>query len=129
LPKKKILVNLLFAKSVGEFHDKDVMLDDEDFDNFGKIVSNYNYWSIHHSGTLKSNHGEEGCPGLKEMINMTPYGDVLTCANNHIYLGNVRDEPLAVIRERIFVKSFSSKKLPKLFLASKSAQQVETIPF
>ena len=98
--KEELMVNLLFAKGVGGFKDKNGMLTEEDFDAFEKIVEPYNYWSVHHAGEMKSSHGGEGCPGLKEMINMTPYGDVLTCANNHIYLGNVRDEPLKDIRER-----------------------------
>ncbi len=94
------LVNMLFAKGVGSFKGNKGMLSQKDYENFDEIVKPYNYWSVHHAGTIKSSHGGEGCPGLKEMINMTPYGDVLTCANNHIYLGNVRDEPLSVIRER-----------------------------
>ena len=31
---------------------------------------------------------------------MTPYGDVMNCANMHVYFGNVIEEPLAVIRDR-----------------------------
>ena len=98
--REKVLVNILFAKGVGAFREKDSMLSEEDIQAFLKIAEPYNYWHIHHMGKLKSNHGGEGCSGSKEFVNITPYGDVINCANNHIYIGNVREEPFAVIRER-----------------------------
>jgi len=104
--KEKVLVNILFAKGVGAFREKDSMLSEEDIHAFLKIAEPYNYWHIHHMGKLKSNHGGEGCSGSKEFVNITPYGDVINCANNHIYIGNVRKEPFAAIRERAL------KKLP-----------------
>ena len=114
--KEKIMVNLLYAKGVGEFKDKGAMLSKEDFNNLPKILEPYNYWHIHHAGDLKANQGKQGCPGLKEMVNMTPYGDVIACANCHIYFGNVRDEPFKVIRERALVES-PYGKYRKCFLA------------
>jgi MoaA/NifB/PqqE/SkfB family radical SAM enzyme len=98
--REKLLVNILFAKGVGAFREKDSMLSDEDIQSFLKIAEPYNYWHIHHMGKLKSNHGGEGCSGSKEFVNITPYGDVINCANNHIYIGNVRKESFAAIRER-----------------------------
>ena len=98
--KEKIMVNVLFAKGVGEFKDKNVMLTEKDFSEFKKIAEPYNYWHIHHDGALKANYTKTGCPGLKEMVNMTPYGDVIACANCHIYFGNVRKESLKAIRDR-----------------------------
>jgi MoaA/NifB/PqqE/SkfB family radical SAM enzyme len=95
--REKVLVNTLFAKGVGNFNNRDVMMDEEDIRNYQKIIEPYNYVQRH----LNFNYGKQfGCPGTKEMINMTPYGDVLNCANMHIYMGNVLEEPLAVIRER-----------------------------
>ena len=97
--QEQLMVNTLFAKGVGNFKDKEVMLDDEDIKAYEKLVEPYNYVQRH----LNHNYGKQfGCPGTKEMINMTPYGDVLNCANMHIYLGNVMEEPLEVIRNRAF---------------------------
>lgn len=97
--REKILINTLFAKGVGNFHNKDVMLDEEDIKNYQEIVKPYAYVTRH----LNFNYGKQwGCPGTKEMINMTPYGDVMNCANMHIYMGNVMEEPLKDIRERAF---------------------------
>jgi len=97
--KEKLMVNTMFAKGVGNFKDKNVMLDEEDMTAYEKVIEPYNYVQRH----LNHNYGKQfGCPGTKEMINMTPYGDVLNCANMHIYLGNVMEEPLKDIRERAF---------------------------
>ncbi|MDC0335725.1 radical SAM protein [Pseudodesulfovibrio sp.] len=95
--KEGILVNTLLAKGVGNFKDKDVVLDPEDLDALRDISNRYCYASRH----LAYNYGKQfGCPGTKEMINMTPYGDVMNCANMHVYQGNVMEEPLKDIRER-----------------------------
>ena len=100
--REKIMVNTLLAKGVGNFKDKDVMLDEEDMRAYQKIVEPYNYVLRH----LAHNYGRGfGCPGTKEMINMTPYGDVLNCANMHIYFGNVMEEQLKTIRERALKKT------------------------
>ena len=95
--REELLVNTLFAKGVGNFHNKEVMLDEEDLKAYQRIVEPYTWVTRH----LNFNYGKQwGCPGTKEMINMTPYGDVMNCANMHIYMGNVMEEPLAVARER-----------------------------
>lgn len=100
--RERILVNTLFAKGVGNFKGKDVLLDEEDMKAYEKIIAPYNYVQRH----LNYNYGKQfGCPGTKEMINMTPYGDVLNCANMHIYFGNVLEEPLKVIRDRALSKT------------------------
>jgi MoaA/NifB/PqqE/SkfB family radical SAM enzyme len=100
--REKIMANTLFAKGVGNFKDKNVMLDEEDLRAYEKIIEPYNYIQRH----LNHNYGKQfGCPGTKEMINMTPYGDVLNCANMHIFQGNVMEEPLATIRNRALEKS------------------------
>ena len=99
---EKILLNTMFAKGVGNFKDMNVMLDSEDIKAYEKIIEPYNYAQRH----LGYNYGKQfGCPGTKEMINMTPYGDVMNCANMHIYFGNVLDEPLKDIRERAIKKT------------------------
>lgn len=120
---KKILVNILFAKGVGAFKDKNAMLTGADFAAFYKIVAPFNYWSIHHGGEVKSNHGGTGCPGVKEMFNMTPYGDVMNCANNHIYFGNVRDESLQSIRERALKETPFGKYRPCFLTQDKHFMQ------
>ncbi len=99
---EKVLVNTLLAKGVGSFKDKDAVLDPEDLEKLAEILKPYRYVSRH----LAYNYGRQfGCPGTKEMINMTPYGDVMNCANMHIYMGNVMEEPLEKARGRALEKS------------------------
>lgn len=96
--RERILINTLLAKGTGNFSNKEVMLDEQDLKAYEEIVKPYTFVQRH----LNFNYGKQwGCPGTKEMINMTPYGDVMNCANMHIYGGNVMDEPLGVIRERV----------------------------
>ena len=112
--KEKIMVNTMFAKGVGNFKDKNVMMDDDDMIAYERIIEPYNYVQRH----LNHNYGKQfGCPGTKEMINMTPYGDVLNCANMHIYLGNMMEESLKTIRDRAFKKTPFGRYHP-CFLAS-----------
>lgn len=103
--ENKIMVNLLFAKAIGSFKGNDVMLDDEDIMAVEKITAPYPYACIHHGTQVKYNYGSSGCHGTKEMFNFTPYGDAINCANMHIYFGNVREEPLAKIREKALKKT------------------------
>jgi MoaA/NifB/PqqE/SkfB family radical SAM enzyme len=42
-----------------------------------------------------------GCPAGRERIAITPFGQVLTCPHVQVSYGNVRDEPLAAIYERM----------------------------
>ncbi len=49
---------------------------------------------------IDDNIRQRGCGGAKELLHITPYGDVLACPCVHAVLGNVREESLAVIRER-----------------------------
>lgn len=45
--------------------------------------------------------GKMGCPGGKERIYFTPYGDVLMCPQVQISYGNVLKEPISVIWKRM----------------------------
>ncbi len=96
--REKIMIHCLFAKSIGNFKGNSSMLDSEDFKAFDKIVEPYPYAFVHHD--TQAAYGAHGCNGTKEMMQFTPYGDTMNCANMHIYFGNVREESLADIRNR-----------------------------
>lgn len=100
--REKLLINTLFAKGVGNFKGRNVLLDAQAIKDYEEVIKPYNYVQRH----LNYNYGKQfGCPGTKEMINMTPYGDVLNCANMHIYLGNVMTDPLKTVRENALKKT------------------------
>lgn len=41
------------------------------------------------------------CPGGREKFSISLYGDVMTCVCNHLSFGNIREEPVKVIWERM----------------------------
>lgn len=49
---------------------------------------------------FQANLGQYGCGAAKEILYLTPYGDVLTCPFLHISPGNIFEESIAEIRKR-----------------------------
>jgi MoaA/NifB/PqqE/SkfB family radical SAM enzyme len=49
---------------------------------------------------FQANLGPRGCGAAKEILYLTPYGDVLVCPFVHIAFGNVLEDDLATIRAR-----------------------------
>jgi len=47
------------------------------------------------------NMGSYGCPAAKQVIYISEYGDVMPCAFLHVSFGNVLNEPIKTIRERM----------------------------
>ncbi len=48
-----------------------------------------------------SNYSKLGCSASTEKLYVTPFGDVIPCPFIHVSFGNVKDEPLEVIRRRM----------------------------
>ena len=48
-----------------------------------------------------SNYGQLGCSAGTEKLYITPTGEVIPCPFIHVSFGNVRDEPLGTIRDRM----------------------------
>lgn len=51
--------------------------------------------------TVVNFSGRAGCPGGVERIHITAFGDVLTCPHVQISYGNIKEEPLKAIWERM----------------------------
>ncbi|HBF34543.1 TPA: hypothetical protein DDW35_08260 [Candidatus Sumerlaeota bacterium] len=58
-----------------------------------------------------------GCPAGFEKIHIAPYGDVTGCSMNPVSFGNVREEPLAKIVERMRHFHHFSKRHPSCIVA------------
>ncbi|MBF0179308.1 MAG: radical SAM protein [Magnetococcales bacterium] len=111
--EEHILLHLIFAKAVGNFKDdRALMLDDDDFKAFRHIIAPYGFAHLHHDTETVHVGKRGGCPGTKEVLNFTPYGDVIHCALMHIYFGNVMEESLASIRERALKQTPFSRFQP-----------------
>jgi MoaA/NifB/PqqE/SkfB family radical SAM enzyme len=95
--KKGYMVETIYARPLGSWEGKtDVTLSDEDMAYFNQFRKDYPM-AVR---DLDNNYGVKGCPALKEVVYITPYGDVCACPYNHISLGNIKNESLSVIRDR-----------------------------
>ncbi|MBI4790101.1 MAG: radical SAM protein [Chloroflexi bacterium] len=73
---------------------------------------------------FQANLGNYGCGAVKEILYLTPYGDVLACPFLHIGLGNVFDEPIAAIRARALQNRYFARYHQKC-LASTDEEFIE----
>lgn len=95
--KKGIGVFVTYAKPVGAWEGNfDVLVDRDDMDYMRELEKKHNVFTH-----LTPAYGlNMGCIGVKGMISVTQYGDVLPCPYIHISIGNVFKEPLKDIIQR-----------------------------
>ena len=95
--KHRILVETIFARCLGNYDGRhDMMLNAEDVAYYYRLRRKYPFVVR----DLDNNYGAWGCPTVKEVLYITPYGDVCPCPYSHVTMGNVRNTPLAAIRQR-----------------------------
>ena len=103
---RKVMINTMFVKATGNFRDsRRFMLDDADIEYYYELRRKHPTILRH----LDYNYGRWGCPGAKEMLSITPYGDVFICANCHISGGNVKHENLKTIRNRMLKNGYLNR--------------------
>lgn len=102
---KGIGVFVTFAKPVGAWEGKsDGLITKDDLDYVrNDLEKKYNVFTH-----LTPAYGlDMGCIGVKGMISVTQYGDVLPCPYIHISIGNVFNEPLKdIIQRGLSIKYF-----------------------
>lgn len=102
----KVMINTMFVKATGNFRNsRSFMLDSADIEYYYNLRKKHLFILRH----LDYNFGRWGCPGAKEMLNITPYGDVFICANCHISGGNLKQEDLNTIRNRMLKNDYLNK--------------------
>lgn len=117
-----VFVNVLVVKGTGNFREQqDSMLNEKDFDYFYNVLRKKYPRILTH---LDYNYGKWGCPGVKEMLNITPYGDVFSCANGHISGGNLQEEDLKTIRDRMLKKDYFNTYQPCMLTENKEFMDV-----
>jgi MoaA/NifB/PqqE/SkfB family radical SAM enzyme len=95
--ENRIMLETIYARPLGRWSGhEEFMLSQKDIDYYYNIRKNYPFVVR----DLDNNYGKWGCPAVKEVLYITPYGDVCGCPYNHISLGNIHDEPLKAIRKR-----------------------------
>jgi len=95
--KNRVMLETIYARSLGQWAGHtEFMLSKEDIAYYYNLRKNYPFVIR----DLDNNHGKWGCPAVKEVLYITPYGDVCGCPYNHISLGNIHKESLRKIRQR-----------------------------
>ena len=130
--ERKLILNLILPVPAGRWIDNnDMVLTGDDLDFIYKLTKNSPYIRT----DFQANLGPYGCGAGKEILYLTPYGDVLVCPFLHITFGNIFEDSIKTIRERALQvpqlavyhdkclastdKEFIDKYLSKTFNASK----------
>ncbi|MBM4143964.1 MAG: radical SAM protein [Lentisphaerae bacterium] len=93
----RVLLYVILPVPAGRWaDDRDMLLTEDDLRYIDRLTRQSPYVRT----DFQANLGPRGCGAAKEILYLTPYGDVLACPFLHIALGNVFEEPLAAIRAR-----------------------------
>lgn len=101
------LFNLAVPCGNWENHNEEILRDD-DRQYLFRLLNEYPKTSTDHEVA----HGKTGCPAGVEKIYITAYGEVLPCPFLHITFGNVRNEPLDNIVNKMRSVSFFNDAQP-----------------
>ncbi|OGZ79623.1 MAG: hypothetical protein A2528_02920 [Candidatus Staskawiczbacteria bacterium RIFOXYD2_FULL_37_9] len=106
--KEDVFLLLNTASSVGKWQEKSEMkMVEKDIVLFEDFMKD----AYVRSDTSFNFSGKSGCPGGKERIHITAYGDVITCPLVQVSYGNVLKESLQTIYKRMnrmpFIKKYS----------------------
>ncbi|OGS17966.1 MAG: hypothetical protein A3J83_07495 [Elusimicrobia bacterium RIFOXYA2_FULL_40_6] len=99
-------LNLILPVPIGRWHNNlDIALTKEDLDYIDELTKKY----VPYVRTdFQANLGEYGCGAAKEILYLTPYGDVLVCPFIHISFGNVFEDSIETIRKRALQNPYLS---------------------
>ncbi len=92
-----VIIFLALAAPLGKWAQRgDVVLTPDDRSYLDRLRKSYPLLRT----DFEANYVHRGCGAVKEILYLTPYGDVLGCPFLHFSLGNIFEEELAAIRER-----------------------------
>jgi MoaA/NifB/PqqE/SkfB family radical SAM enzyme len=93
----KLLLYLIMPVPAGRWtNNSGMLLTEEDLSLVDEITRRSSYIRT----DFQANFGPYGCGAVKEILYVTPYGDVLPCPFLHMSMGNVLEEPVRTIRDR-----------------------------
>lgn len=93
----KVILFLALAAPLGRWKDnEDIILTEDDREYLYKLVKKYPLLRT----DFEANYVHWGCGAVKEILYITPYGDVLGCPFLHISLGNIFEDSLKSIKDR-----------------------------
>jgi len=123
--RNRILLVLNLAAPVGRWHDnEDILLTEEDQDHIRGLTARYPMASLDIEAAINA----YGCPGFKEKLYITPYGEVTGCTFVQVSFGNVKESPLRRIRDRALESGFMSDFSPRCYAAEDRDFMRRTMP-
>jgi MoaA/NifB/PqqE/SkfB family radical SAM enzyme len=120
--KLKVLLYFIFPVPAGRWDgNQDILLTSEDL----AYIDQKTRESVYVRTDFQANLSGVGCGAAKEILYLTPYGDVLTCPFIHISFGNVFEDTIEEIRQRSLNLKYFSNFHPEC-LASTDPEFVST---
>jgi MoaA/NifB/PqqE/SkfB family radical SAM enzyme len=117
----KVIIFLALATPLGEWdNNEDIVLTDDDRTYLYDLVKKYPLLRT----DFEANFTQWGCGAIKEILYITPYGDVLPCPFIHCSVGNVFEESLKNIREKALQNPYFDH-YHKLCLAAEDREFME----
>lgn len=99
----KVIVFVALAAPLGRWQDsQEVLITPEDRAYLDKLLQKYPLLRT----DFEANFVHFGCGAVKEILYLTPYGDVLGCPYLHFSLGNIQEVSLKEIRDRALRYNF-----------------------
>lgn len=92
----------------------EILLTPEDLEYIDELTRSSPYLRT----DLQANLGFYGCGAVKEILYLTPYGDVLPCPFMHISFGNIFEESVQTIRERALRNPHFASYWPKCLVST-----------
>lgn len=106
----KIILNVIFPVPAGRWSGDDggMFLSKEDIEYVEYITGQSRYVRT----DFQANLGPRGCGAAKEILYITPYGDVLACPFIHIAFGNIFADSVKTIRARALSNPYFGRYAP-----------------
>jgi MoaA/NifB/PqqE/SkfB family radical SAM enzyme len=119
-----VIIFLALAAPLGEWEgNTGAMLTEADRAHLNHLTNKYPLLRT----DFDANFVHRGCGAVKEILYITPYGDVLPCPFLHISLGNAFDESLKAIRAKALNNPYF-KHYHGLCLAAEDIEFIEKHP-
>lgn len=111
----KVVLYLILPVLAGNWTShKEMLLSDEDLEYINQLT----YETPYVRTDLQANLGGYGCGAAKEILYLTPYGDVLVCPFLHVTPGNIFRNSIRDIRKKAMGNMYFSKYHPLCLVSS-----------
>ncbi len=122
--EKKLLLYFILPVPAGKWKDRrDMLLTEDDLSFLIALTEQSPLLRT----DFQANMGGFGCGAAKEILYLTPYGDVLACPFLHISFGNIFQDTIAAIRQCALVQPSLSAYHPRCLASTDRAFMEHTL--